>query len=119
MPYEMVHAKEASASFVSRPSPYWRPLPNHPTEAKQIVALDADIYLGGHGDPFTKAQLQANLDEVTERRAKIVQLFEAGRCSDPGELEHAILCQGSGMSDRDRQPAPEPHDEEDPGADTE
>ena len=54
---------------------------------KQIVALDADIYLGGHGDPFTKAQLQKNLAEVTERRAKIVQLFEAGKSLAEAETE--------------------------------
>ena len=54
---------------------------------KQIVALDADIYLGGHGDPFTKAQLQANLVEVTERRARIVQLFEAGQTLSEAERE--------------------------------
>ncbi len=54
---------------------------------KQIVALDADIYLAGHGDPITKAQLQMNLAEVTERRAKIVQLFEASRPLNEAEQE--------------------------------
>ena len=54
---------------------------------KQIVALDADLYLGGHGDPFTKDQLQENLAEVTERRARIVQLFEAGRSLAEAETE--------------------------------
>ncbi len=54
---------------------------------RQIVALDADIYLAGHGDPFTKAQLQTNLAEVTERRARIVRLFEAGRSLTEAEQE--------------------------------
>ncbi len=54
---------------------------------KQIVALDADIYLGGHGEPFTKAQLEMNLAEVTARRARIVQLFEAGQSLAAAEQE--------------------------------
>ena len=54
---------------------------------KQIVALDADTYLRGHGDPLTKAQLQKALAETIEKRAKIVQLFEAGKSLAEAEKE--------------------------------
>ncbi len=54
---------------------------------KQIAALDADIYVGGHGDPITKAQVQENLANAMEKRAKIVQLFEAGKSLAEAEVE--------------------------------
>ncbi len=54
---------------------------------KGIIALDADTYLRGHGDHLTKAQLQESLAEVIADRAKIVQLFEAGKSLDEAEKE--------------------------------
>ncbi len=54
---------------------------------KQVAALDADIYIGGHGYPFSKAQLQERLAVVIEKRAKIVQLFEAGKSLAEAEVE--------------------------------
>ncbi len=54
---------------------------------KGIIALDANIYLGGHGAPLTKAQLQERLADAIEKRAKIVQLFEAGKSLDEAEKE--------------------------------
>jgi cyclase len=54
---------------------------------KQIVALDADVFLGGHGDLMTKAQLQKSLADVTARRAKVVQLFKEGKSLAEAEKE--------------------------------
>jgi glyoxylase-like metal-dependent hydrolase (beta-lactamase superfamily II) len=54
---------------------------------RQLVALDAAVYLGGHNNPLTKADLQKNLDEVSARRAKIVQLFNSGKSLAEAEKE--------------------------------
>ena len=58
---------------------------------KQIAALDADITFGGHGDPITKAQVQENLANAKEKRAKIVQLFEAGKSLAEAEVEMGMF----------------------------
>ena len=41
---------------------------------KAILALDADTYVPGHGPMFTKAMLQAQLNDVEQRREQIKML---------------------------------------------
>jgi len=54
---------------------------------KQLIALDAEVYLGGHQQPLTKADLQKQYDAATVRRAKIVTLFNAGKPLADAEKE--------------------------------
>jgi cyclase len=46
---------------------------------KGIIAIDADIFVPGHGEMQTKADLQRKLTASTERRAKIVAMVKEGR----------------------------------------
>ncbi len=50
-----------------------------------LLGLDADTYVRGHGNLATKADLQKGLDEVVERRSKIVALYSAGKTLDEAE----------------------------------
>ena len=43
---------------------------------KAILALNADIYVPGHGPIFTKAQLRAQVSDVEHRRAQIKALVD-------------------------------------------
>ena len=43
---------------------------------RAMLALDADIFVSGHGDPLTRAQVQARLDMATQRRAEIKALVD-------------------------------------------
>ena len=49
---------------------------------KAILALDADTYVGGHGPPLTKAELQARLNAAVARRAQIKAMFDQGLTLD-------------------------------------
>jgi glyoxylase-like metal-dependent hydrolase (beta-lactamase superfamily II) len=49
---------------------------------KGIVALNADTFVPGHGDVQNKAQLQARLDSVVERRDQILALIKQGKTLD-------------------------------------
>lgn len=44
-----------------------------------ILALDADTFVPGHGDMETRAQLQARLADVEQRREQIKQMVYAGK----------------------------------------
>ena len=49
---------------------------------KAILALDADLYVPGHGEMLTKAELTRRLAASVERRARIKALFDAGKTLD-------------------------------------
>ena len=53
-----------------------------------LLALDADIYISGHGGPMTKAELRARLATGVERRAQIAAL--ANRGMDSGQIAKAL-----------------------------
>ena len=42
-----------------------------------MLALDADIFVAGHGDLQTREQVQARLQVAEQRRAAIMALVEA------------------------------------------
>ena len=46
---------------------------------KGIVGLNADVYVPGHGDLVTKADIQRKLTATTERRAKIAAMVKDGK----------------------------------------
>jgi len=49
---------------------------------KGILALDADTFVPGHGDLQTRADLEARLARVEQRRAQIFQLAAQGKSLD-------------------------------------
>ena len=49
---------------------------------KGIVALDADTFVPGHGNPETKADIQQYLEHAEAKRAKIKELVEQGKTLD-------------------------------------
>ncbi len=53
-----------------------------------LVALDADIYIRGHADVTTKAQVRAVLAKTEAKRAKIVELVKQGKSLD--EIKQAV-----------------------------
>jgi len=52
------------------------------TNVKAMIALNADIYVTGHGDVATKADLQRKFDATTERRNKIAAMVKEGKTLD-------------------------------------
>jgi len=42
--------------------------------AKAMLALNADIFISGHGDPLTRTQVEARIEAVEQRRAQIAAL---------------------------------------------
>jgi len=46
---------------------------------KGIVGLNADVFVPGHGDLQTKADIQRKLNLVTERRAKVAAMVKEGK----------------------------------------
>lgn len=46
---------------------------------KGMIGLNADMYVTGHGDILTKADLQRKLTAVTERRNKIAAMVKEGK----------------------------------------
>ncbi len=49
---------------------------------KGMIGLNADMYVTGHGDVQTKADLQRKLTAVTERRNKIAAMVKEGKSLD-------------------------------------
>ena len=52
------------------------------TNVKGMIALNADIYVTGHGDVVTKADLQRKFDATTARRNKIAAMVKEGKTLD-------------------------------------
>ena len=50
-----------------------------------LVSLDADTYVRGHAPPATKADMQKILDDMTEKRNKIVKLYSEGKSLEEAE----------------------------------
>jgi cyclase len=50
--------------------------------AKGIAALDADVFIPGHGTPQTKADLDGRISRVEAKRAKILELISQGKTLD-------------------------------------
>ena len=46
---------------------------------KVILALDADIYISGHGEMLCKKMLESRLKDSEERRAQIKTIFDQGK----------------------------------------
>jgi cyclase len=53
-----------------------------------LTKLDANTYVPGHGDPQTKAQVEARLKNAEMKRAKIVSLVKQGKSLD--EVKSAL-----------------------------
>jgi len=49
------------------------------TNVKGMIGLNADMYVTGHGDVLTKADLQRKVTAVTERRNKIAAMVKEGK----------------------------------------
>ncbi|HMF77983.1 MAG TPA: MBL fold metallo-hydrolase [Bryobacteraceae bacterium] len=47
--------------------------------AKGIIALDADVFIPGHGDPMTKADVQKKLSDAEAKLAKTKDLIAQGK----------------------------------------
>jgi hypothetical protein len=47
-----------------------------------MIALNADIYVTGHGDLATKADLQRKFDATPDRRNKIAAMVKEGKTLD-------------------------------------
>ncbi len=58
------------------------------TNVKGMIALNADVYVTGHGDLVTKADLQRKFDATTARRNKIVAMVKQGKTLD--EIKAAL-----------------------------
>jgi glyoxylase-like metal-dependent hydrolase (beta-lactamase superfamily II) len=52
------------------------------TNVKAMIALNAEIYVTGHGDLATKADLQRKFDATTGRRNKIAAMVKEGKTLD-------------------------------------
>ncbi|HYR90918.1 MAG TPA: MBL fold metallo-hydrolase [Terriglobia bacterium] len=52
------------------------------TNLKGMIALNADVYVTGHGDVATRADLQRKLAATTERRKKIAAMVKEGKTVD-------------------------------------
>src|SRR6185436_15561684 len=52
------------------------------TNVKGMIGLNADMYVTGHGDVLTKADLQRKLAATTERRNKIAAMVKEGKTLD-------------------------------------
>jgi cyclase len=55
---------------------------------KGMIGLNADMYVTGHGDVVTKADLQRKLDATTQRRARIAAMVKEGKTLD--EIKAAL-----------------------------
>src|SRR3954453_833689 len=56
--------------------------------AKGIEALDAEIFIPGHGAPQTKADLEARISKTEGKRTKILELISQGKSLD--EIKAAV-----------------------------
>lgn len=68
--------------------------------AKGVAALDADVFIPGHGAPQTKSDIEARIKKVEEKRSKILELVSQGKTLD--EIKAAVgdpvAAAGSGPS---------------------
>ncbi|WP_174285032.1 MBL fold metallo-hydrolase [Sphingomonas bacterium] len=64
-PYPVVHIGGSSAGWIQC--------------VKAILALDADIFVSGHGGVMSRAQVEAQLREVEQRRTQIQAMVVAGK----------------------------------------
>jgi cyclase len=55
---------------------------------KGMIGLNADMYVTGHGDVVTRADLQRKLDATTRRRARIAAMVKEGKTLD--EIKAAL-----------------------------
>lgn len=46
---------------------------------KAILNLDADVFLHGHGNPVTKKDIQAHIQSIEERQARVQALVKEGK----------------------------------------
>ncbi len=53
-----------------------------------LVALDADTYVPGHGDPQTKAQVKERLANAESKRSKIAAMVKEGKSLD--DIKNAL-----------------------------
>jgi glyoxylase-like metal-dependent hydrolase (beta-lactamase superfamily II) len=56
--------------------------------AKGILTLDADVFIPGHGDPMTKADVQKKLSDAEAKLAKIKDLIAQGKSLE--EIKAAV-----------------------------
>ncbi len=47
--------------------------------AEALLALDADLFVSGHGAPVTRAELQGRIDAARARRAQVADLVKQGK----------------------------------------
>lgn len=52
------------------------------TTTKGIAAINADVFVEGHGDVLTKADIQKRLSDAEAKRAKIKELVAQGKSQD-------------------------------------
>ncbi len=55
---------------------------------KGIIALDADVFIPGHGDPMTKADVQKKLTDAEAKLAKVKELIAQGKSLE--EVKSAV-----------------------------
>ena len=55
---------------------------------QKILALDADIFISGHSDPLTKADIQGLLASIEEKQAKVKVLIQQGKSLE--EIKSAL-----------------------------
>jgi glyoxylase-like metal-dependent hydrolase (beta-lactamase superfamily II) len=56
----------------------------------QILMLDADVFISGHNDPETKADILGELKSIQEKQAKIKDLIAAGKSLDEIKIAFGI-----------------------------
>ncbi len=56
--------------------------------AKGTAALDATVFIPGHGEPQTKADIDARISKAEAKRAKILELISQGKTLD--EIKSAL-----------------------------
>jgi len=55
---------------------------------REILMLDADIFISGHNDPETKADILSELKSIQVKQAKVKELLDAGKTLD--EIKSAL-----------------------------
>ena len=78
------------------------PLPAGSKNAKGMIGLDADIYVTGHGDMMTKADVQKKLDLIQDKYNKIKAMVAQGKSLD--EIKQALGETDSPAAERPRFP---------------
>lgn len=69
--------------------------------AKGVAALDATVFIPGHGAPQTKADIETRISQTEAKRAKILDLISQGKTLDEIKAalgEPATAASGSGPS---------------------